>query len=352
MDISAEQMVRSAQSGQRFAVLDGLRGVAALIVVIYHFQTSIPALQFTFGGQPHMLFSLGWLSVDFFFMLSGFVICHTYQSRFERGLGIGEFIVRRLMRLYPMIAIGFVLGFAVLALEYALGQLSDWPAIAWASSLNTLFVPSFNHINFPSFSETITSTTASGKLFVSDPPAWSLFFELLANIAFAFIFRFRVWQAAALVAVSFVAMLGFSAWHFHAVYGGWGFDLDAGSSGLTFIGGFPRVIFGFWSGVLLYHLHGSLHARLKLTAASPAFVYIALAVFLCIPLFIKGLLPLIFLLIVGPALILVSASLQGLTPSRRNGPKDWVGFPIRSIACTGQSADWCGRSARRWARGT
>jgi peptidoglycan/LPS O-acetylase OafA/YrhL len=210
MDISAEQMVRSAQSGQRFAVLDGLRGVAALIVVIYHFQTSIPALQFTFGGQPHMLFSLGWLSVDFFFMLSGFVICHTYQSRFERGLGIGEFIVRRLMRLYPMIAIGFVLGFAVLALEYALGQLSDWPAIAWASSLNTLFVPSFNHINFPSFSETITSTTASGKLFVSDPPAWSLFFELLANIAFAFIFRFRVWQAAALVAVSFVAMLGFS----------------------------------------------------------------------------------------------------------------------------------------------
>ena len=87
-------------SKPHYEVLDGLRGVAALMVLIYHIFEC-----FDYTPVPH-----GNLAVDFFFVLSGFVIGYAYDDRWQKGLTTVQFIRRRLIRLHPMVVIGVLLG--------------------------------------------------------------------------------------------------------------------------------------------------------------------------------------------------------------------------------------------------
>jgi peptidoglycan/LPS O-acetylase OafA/YrhL len=80
-------------------ILDGLRGVAALIVVVYHI----------FDSDPVNLVNHGYLAVDFSFMLYGYVIGYAYDARWDT-MSIGSFINRRLIRLRPMVVIGTIIG--------------------------------------------------------------------------------------------------------------------------------------------------------------------------------------------------------------------------------------------------
>src|ERR1700761_6004380 len=79
-----------------YPALDGLRGVAAIAVMLHHFRPL----------TAPWLFAHGYLAVDLFFLLSGFVIAHAYDARFRKGLGVPAFLVIRLIRLWPMIAFG------------------------------------------------------------------------------------------------------------------------------------------------------------------------------------------------------------------------------------------------------
>ncbi|HEX7694251.1 MAG TPA: acyltransferase family protein, partial [Sphingomonas sp.] len=86
---------------RRFVVLDGMRGLAALSVVALHTAQYFPSQT----GPAR-----AYLAVDFFFMLSGFVMAHAYGDKLRAGLTIKGFAEIRLARLYPMIFLGVTLG--------------------------------------------------------------------------------------------------------------------------------------------------------------------------------------------------------------------------------------------------
>src|SRR6187399_1623154 len=90
-------------SKQHFEILDGLRGVAALAIVIFHF------MEWVFPDASKNFIGHGFLAVDFFFCLSGFVIGYAYDDRIGK-MGVGEFFKSRLIRLHPLVVLGSVLG--------------------------------------------------------------------------------------------------------------------------------------------------------------------------------------------------------------------------------------------------
>src|SRR6476620_3663373 len=106
---------------QHFEILDGLRGIAALAVVIFHF------MEWVFSDSSKNFIGHGFLAVDFFFCLSGFVIGYAYDNRIEK-MGVKEFFKSRLIRLHPLVILGSVLGF--------LGFLLD-PFLAPAATYST-----------------------------------------------------------------------------------------------------------------------------------------------------------------------------------------------------------------------
>ena len=84
-------------SKNHYDILDGLRGVAAVLVVVFHLFES-----FTGGNHLIQVINHGYLSVDFFFVLSGFVVGYAYDDRWGK-MTIGGFFKRRIIRLHPMV---------------------------------------------------------------------------------------------------------------------------------------------------------------------------------------------------------------------------------------------------------
>ena len=90
-------------SKPRYEILDGLRGIAALMVVIFHlFETYSK-------GAAFQIVNHGYLAVDFFFVLSGFVVGYAYDDRWDKMTTWG-FFKRRLTRLHPMLVMGTLIG--------------------------------------------------------------------------------------------------------------------------------------------------------------------------------------------------------------------------------------------------
>ena len=106
-------------SKPHYEILDGLRGVAAIMVIIYHlFETH------SLGNHLIQIINHGYLAVDFFFMLSGFVIGYAYDARWDK-MTLGTFFKRRIIRLHPMVIMGSIYRSA---LNY-LNQSSCYPQI-------------------------------------------------------------------------------------------------------------------------------------------------------------------------------------------------------------------------------
>lgn len=138
-----------------------MRGVAALLVLLDHAGCVMAGFD---------LFGRNLLAVQFFFMLSGFVVACAYENRLRCGMGLAGFLSRRAWRLYPLIVLGSLCGSVALFATQPIGN--DAPAIVRAVLLAAAGLPSpegaFSFGHFP-----------------VNPPEWSLFFELLANLAFA-----------------------------------------------------------------------------------------------------------------------------------------------------------------------
>lgn len=137
----------------RFVTLDGMRGLAALAVALFHYNIS---------QAPH-----GYVAVDFFFALSGFVLARAYFARWQAGMATLAFMKQRAIRLYPLFLVGLVVTtLSALANPYT-GKGAVFAPETFIGSLpfNTLMLPS-------PFTRT---------LFPMNVPAWSLFFELVAN---------------------------------------------------------------------------------------------------------------------------------------------------------------------------
>ena len=222
---------------QRFLTLEAMRGLAAICVVIMHgreaFGIAAPA-----GG---------YLAVDFFFLLSGFIMAHAYEGKLDRGLPKLSFLRARMIRLYPL---------------YLVGTLST-VALAVASIVfrhqNTLWTYTKPLVSLPLAVWLIPNPTAD-LMFPLNVPAWTLLLELIANLAFAF----GAWRrnSALLATVALAALvLIVSA----ATYG----QLNLGWSTASFTPGLGRVFFSFPLGVLLYRIRHQVRLPGMLGVAAP-----------------------------------------------------------------------------------
>ena len=188
-------------------MLDALRGIAALAVVLLHVS-----------GSPS-IFDRGYLAVDFFYVLSGFVL----TAVFERpGTSDGAILLlRRIARLWPMMAAGTLLSIVI-------SIISGQPVTLTVVACGLLFLPIFlpGHPVFP-----------------LNDPQWSLLAELLANVAHVVALRRLPVRWLALIAIAAWCALNVVA----SIYG----ELTQGPFGETWAIGLLRIAFGYTAGVIL-----------------------------------------------------------------------------------------------------
>ena len=154
------------QTKQHFEILDGLRGIAAFAVVIFHF------MEWVFTDPTKNFIGHGFLAVDFFFCLSGFVIGYAYDNRIS-NIGIFNFFIARIIRLHPLVIAGSVLGLLAFLFDPFGGHLELYST----GKIIVTFVCSIFLIPLPIIAD------RGFNLFSFNAPAWSLFWEYLANRA-------------------------------------------------------------------------------------------------------------------------------------------------------------------------
>ncbi len=215
------------KSKPHFEILDGLRGLAAIVVVVFHFMEIIIA------DFSNNFISHGYLAVDFFFCLSGFVITYAYDSRIA-GMGLKTFLKLRLIRLHPLVVIGSILGL----LTFLFDPYSNLYAVYGFTGTALLFITSTFLIPYPVVSERYFN------LFNLNAPSWSLFWEYVANLVYATIL-FKITKKALLpLALLSAAILFYVGWDAGSLLGGW--------SGGTFLHGLARISFSFLMGMLIF----------------------------------------------------------------------------------------------------
>jgi peptidoglycan/LPS O-acetylase OafA/YrhL len=234
--------LQAYQAGRRYETLDGLRGVAAVGVMLYH----VGSWTGRHGLIPH-----GYLAVDFFFCLSGFVLAHAYGRREIGWLG---FMRQRLIRLWPLIALTMLAG-ATVIIEHR-ERVPGW------LGLGLLMVP-----------RVWVDDNGFSPLFPLNPPAWSLFFELVVGAAWFPIRRLGV-MGHVLMIVLLVPVMAYVAHGMGGVLTGW----DRG----TFVISFLRTIFAFLLGWGCYRIQP--FTALSLPAWGLAIVLFAILAFPWTPL--------------------------------------------------------------------
>ncbi|MCW1384837.1 acyltransferase family protein [Novosphingobium sp. KCTC 2891] len=259
-----------------------MRGIAALAVLMFHMGT------LHLGGG---VFDRSYLAVDFFYILSGFVLVPSLEQGAGAKTGAGRLIARRVTRLWPMMAVGTMLGIALTtASDGAL------PSVALVLS-GLMFAPLFDD-NQP--------------IFPLNAPQWSLLSELLANGAHVLVLR-RL-GLAVLVGLAGASWLTLTAMaHAHG-------SLNAGDRGLTWGQGLLRVSFGYIAGCVLARTH----ARWAPLAARHLRWWLAPSVFAA--------------LLVVPVLLVV--------PAASGDPLTVLGFiPVVAIAAAARIPDGLARTA-------
>ncbi|CAL4869854.1 hypothetical protein MMA231_04146 (plasmid) [Asticcacaulis sp. MM231] len=267
---------------QHFLALDLLRGIAALAVIFLHWLEG--------NGNPW--FHNSHLAVDFFFILSGFVMAYSYTDRLKAGLGLGRFLILRLIRLYPLIIIGILLGFVRFALKTMATHDPSMP-MSWlvVKMVQNLFM-------IPNFQDGL-----SADMFILNLALWSLFFEFLAYILFGlFMYRSSLVVLLAIAIVGGIGVWGWMVQEFGPVKATlpW-LEFEK----LGYVSGFSRVMLSFTMGLLTFEVFKRMPRTLKVNG----WIYAAvLFVFLSLPV---GALPvnLVFLILVlgFPALIVLAA---------------------------------------------
>ena len=231
-----------ADTKQHYYLLDGLRGVAALMVIVYHLFECFPAETWIIGH--------GYLAVDFFFILSGFVVGYAYDDRWSKRVPEGKrltvwgFFKRRLIRLHPMVVMGIALG----VLTFYIQGGAQWDGTRMAVSAVMLAV--LLHLFFiPEIPGAGSDVRGNGEMFPLNGPHWSLFFEYIGNIFYALLLRrlstkwLTVWVIV--MGVAFAAFGVSDVVGYGSIGVGWTLD------GMNFWGGLLRMTFPFSCGLLM-----------------------------------------------------------------------------------------------------
>ena len=298
-----------------------MRGIAALLVVLYHYYFAVFSERF-----PNVF-----VAVDFFFILSGFVVCHAYADKLRGGMRAVDYMARRVTRLFPMMALGIALGAPIFYAATIVGR-ADYSKfeVALSTIMNLCFLPYLNeHSVFTAHG------LSQGNIFPADTPLWSIFFEMVASVSFIWLARAERVTLMRLCAGLFLMVLAFS------VYGGIGghtmtLEPDAGHKTGDFLGGFPRVLYGFICGMILCELRRtpSVHSWLKrlqmIEPPGAGWLYLALAAIMLFPLKLGGGYYFLTIGILAPLLVLLGANAvcdnqMALVLSERLG---WLSYPV------------------------
>ena len=254
----------------RYDILDGLRGVAALVVLLYHVFND--AKSFYVWPTPVNEFYHSFLGVDFFFILSGFVMGYAYDLRLEdRSLSLGGFIKRRLIRLHPMVVMGVILG----AIAFIIQGCTKWDgsevglqAVMWATMLGLFLIPS------PLWMDVRGNTEA----FPLNGPHWSLFFEYIGSLLYGLLLHrlptkwLRLWVVCGIISIVAYALMMEDG----GVAYGWS------SEPIQLLGGALRMLYAYPMGLLMARMFRNcnpepLHGHVFLMCSA------CLVLLLCLP---------------------------------------------------------------------
>jgi peptidoglycan/LPS O-acetylase OafA/YrhL len=247
------------ESKSHYQILDGLRGVASIMVIGLHVFEA-----FTGGNRFIQIINHGYLAVDFFFLLSGFVVAYAYDDRWNK-MTTWDFFKRRLVRLQPMVVMGSVIG---AALFYFQKSPEYFPLIAGTPVWKVLLLMVIGATLLPvPISMDIRGWQEMHPL---NGPAWSLFFEYIANILYALIVRhFSKLLLSIFVSLAACMMIGYLCWGPQGdLIGGWALNADQ-----LFVG-FTRLLYPFFAGVLLCRLGKRIHVK-------NAFFWCSLLIVIC-----------------------------------------------------------------------
>ena len=211
-----------------YDVLDGLRGIAAIVILVYHFTEMIYPDDYVSNPLGH-----GFLAVDLFFCLSGFVIGFAYDYR-AKTIGVMGFFKNRLIRLHPMVIFGTIVGLV--------GYLAD---------------PFVDRTIFPHWGTIVMTVVGSmfliptpflpyrwGSLFPYNSPSWSLLFEYLANVLYIFVLSRVNKKVLLILGIISAGWLACTAWKSGWLINGW--DIK------TYADAFPRVTYSFIAGLIVF----------------------------------------------------------------------------------------------------
>jgi peptidoglycan/LPS O-acetylase OafA/YrhL len=228
-------MIATTQEAKpHYLILDALRGVAALMVVAFHLFEAHAT------DRLDQIINHGYLAVDFFFVLSGFVIGYAYDDRWHK-LTLTGFFKRRLVRLQPMVIMGMIIG----AVCFYFQDSSAFPLVRFTPVWKMLLIMVIGFTMLPV--PPAMDIRGRHEMYPLNGPTWSLFFEYFANIAYALVIRkFSKTMLWILVIITGAALLHLGlTTRAGDIVGGWA--LERGQLRI----GFTRVMYPFFAGLLL-----------------------------------------------------------------------------------------------------
>lgn len=221
---------------KHYPILDGLRGVASIMVIFFHVMEAQ-----TLGDRFNQIINHGYLAVDFFFLLSGFVVAYAYDDRWGQ-MGQWEFYKRRLIRLQPMVIMGSIIGAILVFFQHSnvvfplLANISVWKVLL-LMIIGATLLPVPVSMDIRGWQE----------LHPLNGPAWSLFYEYIANILYAIgVRRLSKTALSIFVALTGIMLIAYLVLGTQGdLIGGWSLTMEQ-----MFVG-FTRLLYPFFAGVLL-----------------------------------------------------------------------------------------------------
>ncbi|MCI1683119.1 MAG: acyltransferase [Bacteroides sp.] len=232
-------------SKPHYEILDGLRGVAAMMVIVFHLFEAHSG-----GNHLIQLINHGYLAVDFFFMLSGFVIGYAYDDRWKK-MTLGTFFKRRIIRLHPMVIMGSIIGAALFFFQsspcYPAMHDVKVSTVLWVMLLGATLLPLPVNMDIRGWTE----------MHPLNGPAWSLYYEYIANILYGlFIRRFSKTMLSILVFLAACATLHLCLTAPSGdIVGGWSLTWEQ-----QYVG-FVRLTYPFFAGLLLSRFGKLIHIK-------------------------------------------------------------------------------------------
>jgi peptidoglycan/LPS O-acetylase OafA/YrhL len=278
-------------AAQRYATLDGIRGVAALAIVLLHLQR--PGFQMPISTYA---------AVDLFFLMSGFVIARAYEDRILQT-GAWGFVRARMIRLYPMVLAGLMIALAYFVAVFAVE--GKWLAppgdIARSLGAALLFLPS---------SLSPSGAWEQQALFPLNTPAWSLMFEVAVNLVYALILPWLSRRVLVFIVLASGLLLIAAQVQLNGLDLGWGWP--------SLWWGVPRVAFSFFLGVLIYR------AKISRPSLPPVLIVAAAGLLFWAP-------PLLAVLVGFPLILIVATRPDEDQGSRVMAAMGALSYPLYAI---------------------